>query len=114
MVSAFGVPSHQNDTTAGWWRTPWNEQVQSEWALRFVTIALSKPFVETVIWERLIDHGGDATGLLFENGKAKSVFAKLLTIRKILRKPLLLTKPKIQNSKNDVNDETRTGAPVVE
>ena len=114
MVSAFGVPSHQNDTTAGWWRTPWNEQVQSEWARRFVTIALSKPFVETVIWERLIDHGGDATGLLFENGKAKSVFAKLLTIRKILRKPLLLTKPKIQNSKNDVNDETRTGAPVVE
>ena len=114
MVSAFGVPSHQNDTTAGWWRTPWNEQVQSEWARRFVTIALSKPFVETVIWERLIDHGGDATGLLFENGKAKSVFAKLLTIRKILRKPLLLTKPKIPTSKNDVNDETRTGAPVVE
>jgi len=75
---------------------------------------LSKPFIETVIWERLIDEGEDASGLLFENGKAKSVFAKLLAIRKRLRKPLASPK---QNSAaaNDVeNDETRTGAPSVD
>ena len=109
MVSAFGVPSRQVDPKNGWWRNPWSEQVQSVWASRFVTIALSKPFIETVVWERLIDEGEDATGLLFENGKVKSVFAKLIAIRKRLRKPL-----GGQQHIGTADDETRAGAPAVE
>jgi hypothetical protein len=84
------------------------------WTSRFVTIALSKPFIETVIWERLIDEGEDASGLLFENGKAKSVFAKLLAIRKRLRKPLANSKQKSAAANETENDETRSGAPSVE
>ena len=110
MVSAFGVPSRQVDPKNGWWRNPWSEQVQSVWASRFVTIALSKPFIETVVWERLIDEGEDATGLLFENGKVKSVFAKLIAIRKRLRKPL----GGQQHIGAAADDETRAGAPAVE
>ncbi|MCE9618691.1 MAG: hypothetical protein K8R92_02145 [Planctomycetes bacterium] len=109
MVSAFGVPSRPTDPKAGWWRNPWSEQVQSVWASRFVTIALSKPFIETVVWERLIDHKNDATGLLSENGKPKSVFAKLLAIRKRLRKPLAK-----QPSTDETADETRSGETAVE
>ena len=114
MVSAFGVPSAQINPKSGWWRDAWSERVQAQWASRFVTIALSKPFVETVVWERLIDHGDDATGLLFENGKPKSVFAKLLAIRKILRTPLIAKQTKNAAANEDANDETRTGAPAVE
>ena len=114
MVSAFGVPSRQVDSKCGWWREPWSEQLQAVWTSRFVTIALSKPFIETVIWERLIDEGEDASGLLFENGKAKSVFAKLLAIRKRLRKPLANSKQKSAAANETENDETRSGAPSVE
>jgi hypothetical protein len=118
MVSAFGVPSLQSDPNAGWWREPWSEKVQSIWASRFVTIALSKPFVETVVWERLIDHDAETTGLLLPNGKPKSVFAKLLAIRKRLRTPLaaqISNNPVSQKpNKQNENDDSRMGAPAVQ
>jgi len=118
MVSAFGVPSLQSDPNAGWWREPWSEKVQSIWASRFVTIALSKPFVETVVWERLIDHDAETTGLLLPNGKPKSVFAKLLAIRKRLRTPLaaqISNNPASQKpNKQNENDDSRMGAPAVQ
>jgi hypothetical protein len=118
MVSAFGVPSFQSDPKAGWWREPWSEKVQSIWASRFVTIALSKPFVETVVWERLIDHDQETTGLLFANGKPKNVFAKLLAIRKRLRTPLasqISNNPAAKPAPNeDENDDSRMGAPAVQ
>ncbi len=114
MVSAFGVPSAPMNPKAGWWREPWSEKAQAQWASRFVTIALSKLFVETVVWQRLIDHGDDSTGLLFENGKPKNVFAKLLAIRKILRKPLNLPVASKTPVNEDTKEESRAGAPAVE
>jgi hypothetical protein len=113
MVSAFGVPSRETDAKAGWWRNPWSEQVQAVWASRFVTIALSKPFIETVVWERLIDHQRHATGLLGADGTSKSVFGKLLAIRKRLRKPLAAERRRDQGESADA-DETRAGGAAVE
>jgi len=40
----------------GTWRKPWSEEVQADWLDQFVTIALSKPFVESVTWHSLADH----------------------------------------------------------
>jgi hypothetical protein len=40
----------------GCWHHPWSEEVQAEWLGRFVEIALSKPFVDSVCWQDLTDH----------------------------------------------------------
>lgn len=53
-ISAVQVPSH-SDTHAGYWRRPWDEQLQREWVETFYRVALSKPFVETVTWYTLYD-----------------------------------------------------------
>lgn len=42
----------------GAWHGPWNEQIQSEWLQRFIPLALSKPFVESVSWCTLADQPG--------------------------------------------------------
>lgn len=62
-ISATQVPSspvgQQHEGTdhadGGAWRRPWSEDVQAQWLRHFLTIALSKPFVESVSWHTLVD-----------------------------------------------------------
>lgn len=91
LVTAMGVPSASADANGGCWQQAWSPQVQARWADRVFSIALSKPFVETVIWADLCDHADAAIpggGLVAENGEAKPALARLVGLRKRLRKPL--------------------------
>ncbi|MBI4580130.1 MAG: endo-1,4-beta-xylanase [Planctomycetes bacterium] len=68
----------------GTWHQPWNEDIQAEWLRRFVEIALSKPFVETVSWQSLADHSRQEVphgGLLRADLAPKAAYRQLLTLR---------------------------------
>ena len=45
----------KNAAAGGEWHHAWNEKIQARWLREFYTIALSKPFVETVSWRQLAD-----------------------------------------------------------
>ena len=75
---------------AGWWHEPWTPDVQAQWLDQAYQIALSKPYVETVSWQDLIDC--DDEGLLQHGGlfdaqrKAKPAFERLCQLKtKLLR-----------------------------
>lgn len=69
-VTAVQVPSkmigEKGSLGGGCWLKPWDEMVQAKWLKGFYTIALSKPFVESITWRdladrpsnKLIPHGG--------------------------------------------------------
>jgi len=68
----------------GTWHEPWNERVQAEWLRQFVEIALSKPFVETVSWQDLMDHAGQSVphgGLLRSDLVPKPAYEQLVDLR---------------------------------
>jgi len=92
LVSGLGVPSREEDPRGGTWRGPWSEESQARWASRVLPIALSKPFVASVIWDRLTDGRGGglplSTGVIDASGRAKPVLGKLLAVRRRLREPL--------------------------
>ena len=58
-VTAVQVPSRSASTgsadPAGCWLKPWDETVQAKWLKEFCTVALSKPFVESITWRDLAD-----------------------------------------------------------
>ena len=56
MISGLQVPSQPEPTgTAGAWRKPWSEALQSKWLEAVTDIALSKPFVEAISWSDMVD-----------------------------------------------------------
>ena len=91
VISAMGVPSEPIDEAAGNWRGPWSVKTQSRWVSRMFSVAMSKPFVESICWSELIDHPGaeiPTSALLTDAGKPRPALAKLVNMRKRLRKPL--------------------------
>ncbi|MDP6693789.1 MAG: endo-1,4-beta-xylanase, partial [Phycisphaerales bacterium] len=56
IVSALGVPCEIIDERGGWWKSPWTDEIQQQWAHKMLLIALSKPHVESIIWTDLFDH----------------------------------------------------------
>ena len=91
VISAFGVPSNPIDQGGGWWRSPWSAAAQSRWMSRVFAVAMSKPFVETLIWTDLYDDPASdlpSGGLVSDTGHAKPVLQRLVNTRKRLRKPL--------------------------
>ncbi|NLX15208.1 MAG: hypothetical protein GXY44_16390 [Phycisphaerales bacterium] len=98
-LTAVQVPSSQEGegVKAGggaWWK-PWSEAVQAKWLKEFYTLALSKPFIESVTWRDLVDRpqpGPITAGGLF-NGhmRPKPAFKILQDIRgevlSAIRKP---------------------------
>lgn len=105
-ISAVQVPSspslrgERSDGAAsdggGRWHEPWSEDVQAEWLEQFLRVVLSKPFVDSICWYGLLDHGkgdgsGDSGGLLRVDLSPKPAFDRLMSIRKELhggaRKP---------------------------
>jgi hypothetical protein len=58
---------------------------------RVFAVAMSKPFIETLVWTDLYDHPQadlPSGGLVSASGRAKSVLPRLINTRKRLRKPL--------------------------
>jgi GH35 family endo-1,4-beta-xylanase len=91
VISAFGVPNRPIDDKGGYWHQPWSSDEQSRWMSRVFAVAMSKPFVETLVWAELYDHSGadlPSAGLVSETGQAKPVLRRLVNTRKRLRKPL--------------------------
>jgi len=73
-----------NPAMAGSWRTPWSEPVQAEWIRKFLEVALSKPFVETVAWRDLADTPGHYMpngGLLRADLTPKPAFDQIKALR---------------------------------
>ncbi|MCH7797945.1 MAG: endo-1,4-beta-xylanase [Planctomycetes bacterium] len=101
VISAFGVPSRQVDEDGGFWHKPWSSDAQSRWMSRVFAMAMSKPFVETLIWTDLYDHDGSilpAGGLVSDSGHPKPVLKRLVDTRRRLRKPLGRLKSRLQLS----------------
>ncbi len=91
VVSAMGVPDSAVDERGGWWREPWSPKQQSRWAARLFAVAMSKPFVETVMWTDLYDDPAadlPGSGLVSAGGRAKLALPRLVGMRRRLRKPL--------------------------
>jgi endo-1,4-beta-xylanase len=91
LISALGVPSASTNDESGYWHAPWSPDVQSKWVSRMFAVSLSKPFVESVFWTDLFDHDQaelPRAGLITDKGKAKPALARLISVRKHLRKPL--------------------------
>lgn len=103
LFSKLGRPLHitgvqvPSDTTAarpetggealaldgGTWHGPWTEDIQADWLRRFIELALSKPFVETVSWQGLADHSRQEVphgGLLRADLAPKAAYKQLLTL----------------------------------
>ena len=91
LISALGVPSETADQQAGWWHSPWSDDVQQQWLARMFAIALSKPFVDSLFWVDLFDHDQSmipSAGLINESGRARPALRKLTNMRRRMRKPL--------------------------
>jgi hypothetical protein len=84
-----GAADDKTDAVCGGvWHAPWNEEVQSEWLARFLEVALSKPFIESVCWRGLADHQSHAVphgGLLSSGLAPKAAYKRLVQVRSDLR-----------------------------
>jgi hypothetical protein len=85
-VTCAGVPSSGLTPVSGYWHEEWSEDVQAVWLRDFYTIALSKPFVESVSWQSLGDGPGPSPwgGLLKKDGTPKKSYQELLALRQRL------------------------------
>jgi hypothetical protein len=100
FVTALGTPArHTPDpgdrsegkvdpAPAGWWKRPWDPQLQAEWIDTVYKLALSKPFIESVAWANLADANASvpAGGLLDDMLKPKPAFHKIQEMRDALIK----------------------------
>ncbi|MFP4144390.1 MAG: endo-1,4-beta-xylanase [Phycisphaeraceae bacterium] len=78
------------DASSGFWRRPWSEVVQSHWLEAVLQIALSKPIVEAVAWQDLMDDPSmelPLSGLITENLQPKPALSRLATFRRNLAAP---------------------------
>ena len=69
--------------SGGYWHRPWDEELQTEWLRKFVRIAISKPFVESICWTDLADahpHNLPYSGLLNGNYSPKPAYKALLAL----------------------------------
>lgn len=97
-VTGVQAPSSASDdpaTCGGFWRKPWSDLVQSRWVKEFYTIALSKPFVESVTWLDLVDrtaagsmpHGGLLDAKMHPKAAYKVIKDLRTEIQGLHRKP---------------------------
>jgi GH35 family endo-1,4-beta-xylanase len=107
IISSFGAPSKTIHERNGWWRAPWDEVRQEEWASQMLAIALSKPFVDSIIWTDLYDYKTmelPTAGFISIKGKPRPVMNKVIMMRKRLNTPLgPLALPK----RNDSDKESK-------
>jgi hypothetical protein len=90
-ITALGVPSRVlpegGPAPGGEWHAPWSDEVQAEWLTTVCEIALSKPYVETVCVQTLVDRPDDiiaSGGLLREDLTPKPALTRLNELRKRL------------------------------
>jgi hypothetical protein len=77
--------SEQVDDRSGSWRKPWSPTVQSHWLQAFMQMVMSKPYVEAVVWQDIVDHRAmelPMSGLVTEDLHPKSAYRKLAQFRR--------------------------------
>ena len=75
------------DANCGYWRRPWSPMVQGHWLEAVFQIAMSKPYIEAVCWQDVIDYPGielPLAGLLTEDHQPKIAFKRLVNFRRNL------------------------------
>ncbi len=90
-ITALGVPSVPAEGgRGGQWHAPWSDEVQADWLVTLSEVALSKPYLETICLQPLVD-SPDAVipsgGLLKPGGQPKPAFARLTELRQRLIAP---------------------------
>jgi hypothetical protein len=91
IVSGLGVPCEIIDERGGWWKLPWTEDSQQQWASSMFFIALSKPYVESVIWTNLFEHNNPqlpTAAMISKEGKPRKLLNRIVGMRRKLRQPL--------------------------
>ena len=78
---------HLDPAAAGRWHRPWDAQLQADWMEAVYSLALSKPYVESIAWANLADirpslPGG---GLLDDMLRPKPSFQRLLQLREKIK-----------------------------
>jgi len=79
---------------AGFWRSPWSQEVQARWVSQALWVAAAKPYVHSICWQDLYDSPTadmPAGGLMSESGSAKpaaGAFGDLRAAIKGRRMPL--------------------------
>jgi len=69
---------------AGYWHGSWTEQIQADWLEQAYQIALSKPYVETITWQDLVDRDDGIIqngGLLRKDLSPKPAFDRLCKLK---------------------------------
>ncbi len=85
LGAAGARPSPQS---AGYWHEPWSERAQAEWLTKIASIALSKPYIESICWQDLYDHNTSdmpAGGLISSLGIVKPALRRIGQIRACLQ-----------------------------
>lgn len=88
-ITAVQVPSkmtvQKGRLGGGCWMKPWDEAVQAKWLKGFYSVALSKPFVESITWRDLADRPSNQLipygGLLNEDLSPKLAYKVLKDLR---------------------------------
>ena len=91
IISSLGVPCEIIDERGGWWKSPWAEDNQQQWANYMFFIALSKPYIESVIWTDLFDHDNSqlpTAAMVSKQGKPRQLLRRLVAFRRKLQQPL--------------------------
>jgi hypothetical protein len=79
-ITEFSLPStHDKDWNCGYWREPWNETTQADYADAVYTLAFGNPHVQSVTWWGVSALKPDVeTSCLFDkDGKPKPVLERL-------------------------------------
>lgn len=97
-ITAVGSPSGTAEAAAapeladrrpGFWRDPWDPAVQADWATAAMSIALAKPYVQSVCWHELYDLPQPAEmprgGLIGVDGTPKPAAERIADVRAAVR-----------------------------
>jgi hypothetical protein len=92
MVTQMMLPAGESneaiDPSCGTWRKPWSGHVQAHWLEAMMHIALSKPYIEGVVWQEIVDHPSielPLAGLMAEDLSPKHAFKRLAAFRQALQ-----------------------------
>jgi hypothetical protein len=79
-ITEFSLPStYVQDSTSGYWREPWNETTQADYAEMIFTLTFAHPDLHSISWWDVVDTKSSVIsgGLLRAEGSPKPIFERL-------------------------------------
>jgi len=90
MADAVAAP--EGPDAAGYYREPWTPVRQAEWLRKALSIALSKPYVESAVCHELFDHQSaelPGAGLISSMGRPKPALTAVSDLHRDLKRRVL-------------------------